>query len=481
MDASRLALLATHRPRLRTRTAATLATAALAVGLLAGCSAAPPATPTTSASAVAQVVELPDTVLGGQARWVLDAINGGIDDPAAEATKLLSPALLEQISAEDLATVFTQLEPQSPWVPTAVEDGGDSALITITPASGDALDMQIAIDADGLIAGLLFSASTGDREPAASWSELEDAVDGFAAETTLTVTDVTDGASERIAAAGGGSDLGDTDAMPSGSMFKLYVLGAVATAVADGSLTWDAPLIVTDDVKSLPSGELQNESSGTTVTVQEAAEQMIAISDNTATDMLMAAVGPEALEQALVDLGHHDPSLNTPMLSTRALFQLGWGEGGDGGDARADWNAATTTAEQRQVIDALPTGLLDIPVSAVVTPVWQDRLDWFTTPDDLAAAHLALQTMATTEAGAPIRGILSANNGLGETGDEWPYVAFKAGSSIGVLGGSWYLERADGRAFVITIQGSSDDPSELADQATFFGQVSDAVALLEQE
>ncbi|SIT88172.1 Beta-lactamase enzyme family protein [Microbacterium sp. RU33B] len=420
-------------------------------------------------------------MLGEQAQWVLDSINGEVDDPASESSGRLSPVLLEQISAADLAAVFAQLAPQGPWVPTAVQDAGDSALITIRPASGDALDMQIAVDADGLIAGLLFSASAADRVPAASWSELEDAVEGFAADTTLTVTDVTDGAADRVAAAGAGSAVGDTSAKPSGSMFKLYVLGAVAHAVADGELTWDTPLTVTDDLKSLPSGELQNVPSGTTVTVQEAAEQMIAISDNTATDMLMAAVGPDALEQSLVDLGHHDPALNTPMPTTRALFQLGWGEGGDGGQARVAWNAATTTAEKRAVLGALPAGLLDVPVSAVTTPVWQDGLDWFTTPDDLAAAHLALQELTKTDAGAPIRDILAANNGLGDLGDEWTYVAFKAGSSIGVLGGSWYLERADGRAFVITIQGATAQPGELGDQATFFGQVADAVALLADE
>ncbi|MDN3497509.1 serine hydrolase [Planococcus sp. APC 4015] len=482
MNPSRSVLTATARPTRRgPRTAATLAAAVLTVGLLAGCSPAPTATPTASASAAAEVVALPETVLGEHAQWVLDAINGEVEDPAADATERLSPVLLEQISAEDLGAVFAQLEPQSPWAPTEVQDAGDSALITIRPASGDALDMQIAVDADGLITGLLFSPSAADRVPAETWSELEDSVEGFAADTTMTVTDVTDGAADRIAAAGEGSAVGDTEAKPSGSMFKLYVLGAVADAVAAGELAWDTPLTVTDDVKSLPSGELQDVASGTTVTVQEAAEKMIAISDNTATDMLMAAVGPDAVEQALVDMGHHDPSLNSPMPTTRALFQLGWGEGGDGGQARADWNAATTAAAKRSVLDALPTGLLDIPVSAVTTPVWQDGLDWFTTPDDLAAAHIALQERASTDAGAPIRGILSANSGLGDLGDEWPYVAFKGGSSMGVLGGSWYLERKDGRTFVITIQGSTDDPSELGDQAMFFGQVTDAVALLSEE
>lgn len=414
-------------------------------------------------------------MLGEHARWVIDAING-TDVTPAEAASHLSAEMLDQITADQLIGVFAQLEPQSPWVPTAVQDAGDQAVITITPASGDALDLQIVVDRDDLIAGLLFTPSAGDRTPSASWSELEKTVNGFAADTMLTVTDVASG--DRLAAAGEGSAAGDERSQPSGSMFKLYVLGAVADRIAAGELAWDTALTVTDDVKSLPSGELQDVPSGTTVTVQDAAAKMIAISDNTATDLLMATVGPAALEQALADMGHHDPTLNTPMLTTRALFQLGWGKDAQ---ARAAWNAASTAADKRKVLDALPTGVPDVAVADVITPVWQDGLDWFTTPDDLVAAHLALQKMASTDAGAPLRGILSANSGLGDLGAPWSYVAFKGGSSVGVLGGSWYLERADGRVFAITIQGSTGEPAELADQATFFGQVQDAIALLEKE
>ncbi|MBD7958354.1 serine hydrolase [Microbacterium sp. Sa4CUA7] len=457
--------------RRRTRVAAAIATAALAAGLV-GCS--PDVGGAPSAEATVEVA-LPDTALGEHAQWVIDAVNGAEVAPAAAESRLSAP-MLDQISGDQLIEVFTQLEPQSPWVPTAIQDAGDQAVITLTPAAGDALDMQIVVDDEDLIAGLLFTPSAGARTPAASWSELEETVNGFAADTTFTVTDVADGT--RVAAAGDGSGVGDEDPLPSGSMFKLYVLGAVADQVANGALKWDGVLTVTDDVRSLPSGELQDAPTGTTVTVQEAAEKMIAISDNTATDLLMAAVGPAALEKALADMGHHDPALNTPMLTTRALFQLGWGADAA---ARTAWTAATTAAEKQAVLDALPTGVLEVPATAVVTPVWQDGLEWFTTPDDLIAAHLALQEKAATDAGAPLRGILSANSGLGDLGEAWYYAAFKGGSSVGVLAGSWYLERSDGRAFVITIQGSTQDPAELADQIMFFGQVQDAIALLEKE
>jgi beta-lactamase class A len=467
-----------HSPVLRLLGAAAAAT--LSLGLLTGCAPGEPTASPSASSPAATAVALPDTALGEHAQWVIDAINGEVDDVAGEIAERASAPLLAEAGPEELAEIFAQLQAQAPWVPTAVTDNGTNAVITVTPASGQALDMHIALDDAELIAGLLFSASAAAREPAESWSELEDTVGTFAANTTLTVTEVTDGERERIAAAGG-VDV----SKPSGSMFKLYVLGAVADAVAAGSLTWDAPLTVTDDVKSLPSGELQDVPSGTTVTVREAAEKMISISDNTATDLLIRTVGREAVERALADMGHHDPDENTPFLMTRELFRLGWGDGGAGGAAREAWNAAQAAdddAARRAVLDTLPGGLLDIPVTDVKAAVWEDGLDWFMTPADLIAAHLALQEKASTATGEPVREILTINTGIEVSdGDGWDYVAFKGGSSMGVLAGSWYAERADGRAFVITIQGSIDDPAELGDQATFFGQVVDAFALLEEE
>lgn len=472
MDASRENLV---DPPIRPRRAliAAALVAALSCAALTACSPAGDR-PTAAASSTAAVA-LPDSPLGEHAAWVVQVLDGEVDDVAAAASERLSPLMLSQLSAPDLATTLEPFARTAPWTVEAVDDGGEQALITVRDAEGSALDMQIVVDDDDLISGLLFLPSLVDREPAESWSELEENVEQFAADTSLTITDVSD--DERVVIA----EAGDADAAkPSGSMFKLYVLSAVVTAVDEGRVTWDTPLTITDDIKSLPSGELQNVASGTTVTVREAAEKMISISDNTATDLLIAAVGADAVERAFGGLGMDDAAENEPLLTTRALFQLGWGDE----VARAAWAAAEQdddTVAQRATLADLPAGLVDVPVEAVSTAVWQDGLDWFLTADDLVDAHVGLQESASSPAGGPVRDILSANSGLGEVSADWEYVAFKGGSSVGVLGGSWYVERADGRAYVLTIQGTTDDPAQIADQRLFFAQIGDALALLEQE
>lgn len=451
-----------RRPR-RARTVAGALAAAAAL-LLSACGGSGDAEATSTPTAVS----IPDTVVGEHITWTLDALNGEIELTAADVEERLDADMLAAVSGDQIVDIIGQLGAGKPWTPTVYEGTDTQASATIVSESQGSLDLQASVDAVGLLSGLLFQPTPADRTPAASWDELEENVEGLDAPTSLQVTEVSGGeVGETVFTAGGDGP------QPLGSIFKLYVLGAVVTALEDGRLAWDDQLEITDDLKSLPSGELQDEESGTTVTVQEAAEKMIAISDNTATDMLMNAVGREAVETALVDMGHSDPSLNTPFPSTRALFQLGWGD-----DALRDQWKDGDTEERRALLDGLPGGLVDVKASDLVDAVWVDGIDWFATPDDLVAAHLVLQELATTTAGEPVRDILSANPGFApSTVEGWDYVAFKGGSSVGVLAGSWYVEKGD-EAYVITIQSSTEDPAALVDQSLYFGQAEDALTLL---
>jgi beta-lactamase class A len=452
------------RPRRRNRTVLG-ALAAVSALLLSACAPAGDGGSTPAPSAVS----IPDTPVGEQVSWAIDALNGEIDPTAAEIEERLNAEMLAAVTGEQLVDIVDQLGAGKPWTPTVYDGTETQASATIVSESQESFDVQASVDADGLISGLLFQPTPAERTPAASWDELEENVAALDADTSLQVTEVTGGAAGDVVLS-----VGDDAAQPLGSIFKLYVLGAVVAAVEDGRLAWDDSLEITDDLKSLPSGELQDEESGTTVTVRDAAQKMIEISDNTATDMLMDAVGRESVERALTDMGHSEPSLNTPFPSTRALFQIGWG---DDGSMRDAWREGDE-AERRALLDALPGGLVDVEPTALVDAVWVDGIDWFASPDDLVAAHLALQELAATEAGEPVRDILSANPGFApEAVEPFAYVGFKGGSSVGVLAGSWYVETGD-EAYVITIQSSTEDPAALVDQSLYFGQAQDAMALL---
>lgn len=459
------------RPSRPARAAIALAVAAV-TALATACSAAP-ADPAGAASApVAEPVVLPTSPVGQQAQWLLDVVNAEDAVPVQETGERLAQAMLDAMPAEDLVTVLEQVRAGRPWTATAHEEQGAQSVTTIESADAGTFDMQVAVDDAGLIAGLFFGEPEGDRVPATSWGELEEQAAALGGDVSLTVTRVQ------------GEELGErvlevlpdgvaaTEARPIGSIVKLYVLGALVRAVEEGRIGWDDPLTVTDDVRSLPSGELQDAPTGTVVSVREAAGKMISISDNTATDMVIEAVGRERVEAALADLGHSDPPRNVPLPTTRDLFRVGWQ---DGGALRARW-ADGDAAERRALLDGLPGGALDVPVTAVTDVVWTDGVDWFATPDDIARAHVRLAELAATPAGEPVRGILSANPGLPDPG-RFDHVAFKGGSSVGTLALAYLVEDGDD-AWTVVVQAAAREASGLERQSAYAGLAADAATLL---
>jgi len=87
-------------------------------------------------------------------------------------------------------------------------------------------------------------------------------------------------------------------------------------------------------------------------------------------------------------------------------------------------------------------------------PAWPLGLDWFASAEDVCRAHLALQDLAATPAGEPVRRILSANPGL-TTAGTYDYVAFKGGSAPGEIAGSWYVEDGGERRVVVVTAASA--------------------------
>ena len=474
-----------HRTRLSLAAATVTGLSMLLVGCTADEAPIPSASSTTTAApaptgVALPAVELPAGPLGDHARWLVGQVGADPADDAAAVATRFSQAMLDQVGADALVDGIASVRASGPWTPVAFDGSDAEGLMTIQDTAGTFLDVQITIDAEALVAGLLLTPGTDPSRPApTTWDELDERVgelDGDATDAVVLVSQVAGAAGpaqtpgERCEPL---HDVGDVDAaMPVASTVKLYVLAAVAQAVETGTLTWDTPLTLTDDVRSLPSGTLQDEPTGTVVTVRDAAGAMIAISDNTATDLLVATVGRDAVLAAMTATGHSDPSLNTPLLMTRDLFRLGWAPATDA----PAWDSLSE-AEQAATVAALPGGPIAVDPAAVTTAAWEDGIDWFASARDLCAAHVALQDAAGTPTGGPVREILAANPGIEIDAGAWPYVAYKGGSTPGVLAGSWYAQDADGRAVVVSIQLTSSDPAALPSPGTFVDLAEAALTL----
>ncbi|MHA7133814.1 serine hydrolase [Oerskovia turbata] len=455
----------------------------------------------------ATATPLPTGDVGDAATWVLDTLNAD-QAPTGERLDRFSHAFLDQVPPARLLPVLDALHADQDWTPVAVDavdPAAQHATLTISNPDGRHVTLQIGVDDDARITSL--HVAPGDdphRDPATTWRQVGDRLEGLDAHSSVLVARVLDDGSCQAVPGSPRGTVPDA-VLPLGSVVKLYVLAAVSTAVEAGALSWDDELVVTDDVRSLPSGVLQDSPAGTAVSVRRAAELMISISDNTATDLLVEAVGRDAVERAMGDLGHHDPRLNTPFLTTRDLFTLGWGApagavdqaGADGltgtadragapdqappdqagavDQAAVDW-AATDAPGRRAILDAFPGGRLAVDPSAVTTPAWQDGVDWFATSSDLCRAQVWLHDRGGQD--PVVRAVLAVNAGLPVDPATWPYVAYKGGSAPGVLTGTWLVEDRQGARHVLTIQLASDDAATLAIQTVLTRTAEDALAML---
>ena len=101
---------------------------------------------------------------------------------------------------------------------------------------------------------------------------------------------------------------------PAASTIKLAILAAMARALDAGSLDLTTPCRVEAAAKVPGSGVLAWLGDGLTLPVGDLAYLMVAVSDNTASNLLLDAVGTEAVRATIADLGLAGTALNRRFL-----------------------------------------------------------------------------------------------------------------------------------------------------------------------
>ena len=274
-------------------------------------------------------------------------------------------------------------------------------------------------------------------------------------------------------------EVASSTARPTGSQFKLFVLGALAEQVAAGRISWDQTLTVDDAVRSLgnapETGALQFVAAGTSVSVEEAATKMISISDNTAADLLLGLVGRDAVVEQM-RRWTESAAANEPFFTTRQMLLLHYVTG------LADQYLATPPDERAAFlaasVDPLPIG--DIASGYSEEPRFIEEIEWFASPDDVCRTFAGLQEQAQDPASAALSTVLSREvAGIGLDPSAWPTVWYKGGSEPGVLTLGWLATTSDGETFVVEAMVSNPDDALSPESITdLVGLAQDTFALL---
>lgn len=122
---------------------------------------------------------------------------------------------------------------------------------------------------------------------------------------------------------------------PSASVVKLPILYEVMLRVREGRLSLDDPLVMLDDDRTPGSGILQHLTPPFTLSVRDAALLMIALSDNTATNLLLEKLGARSVGERMDSLG----------LTHTEVFRKVFGDAADSYDREGSerWGFGVTT------------------------------------------------------------------------------------------------------------------------------------------
>jgi len=232
-----------------------------------------------------------------------------------------------------------------------------------------------------------------------------------------------------------------------GSTFKLFILGELASEMNAGRQRFDNTMLLRADCIGPPHSELAEWPLGSPVTLHTLALKMISISDNTATDHLLYLVDPRNVERQMKVMGHGDPSVNIPFLSTREMTLLRNKKAG----MPAKEYQTLDTQKKRRMLEKLSEGPSNYENVDFDTAAY-DLAEWYASPLDMAHAlnWLRLNTDKNDPA-HPVRGILAVETKLPHDTNVWPYVGFKGGSEDQLLAGNWLLEHNDGKWYAFHI------------------------------
>ena len=387
--------------------------------------------PAMAAAPVAQEATPSDPAVRTRADSLIALLNDGGDYDAS-----FSPAFRAEIPREKMTAISAQMRAAL---------GAPQRIETLTPRGIWAADLVVAYERGTATVALTLDPApphvitglriTGTAQRDDSFARLEADFRALPGQSGFSVMALGTGAPTPVARYNADS------AAPLGSAFKLWVLAEAARQVAAGQRRWSD--VVTLGPRSLASGVLHNWPKDAPVTLQTLATLMISVSDNTATDALMTALGRDSVNAMVGRTGVTPGPRTLPLLTTREAIAMKADPA-----LSAAWGKADA-AERRRLLAANTARFAAAPLDASIfagNPVAIDSVEWFASPDDMARTLDWLRR----EGGPTARAILAVNPGVpAATASGMAYLGFKGGSEPGVVTLNYLAQARDGRWFAV--------------------------------
>ncbi len=418
-----------------------------AVALFAACGGTTARPPAKSVAKTPQIEAAPTTFASPEEAmaWVVEVLNNGGKLTETEIRARFDESFLGAVPPAQIAEMFQGMAGQFGKTSVVEQKKEGETLVVILDTRAGKLRSMIALTKSEpkQIAGLLFKPTEGPVP--ASYEEALTWLKEAGQESQFFFGEIKTGRCvprhEHNARA----------VMPIGSSFKLWVLLALAQKLGQSGASWEQPLAITKANQTLPGGVLQNEPEGTTLPLRHFAANMIAISDNTATDHLIDFVGRDEVERALRSTRHSAVKRNLPFLKARELFALKLSATPE---ELARFRHAKLVGKREMLVELSQREPKLADAESWDKPRHLD-LEWFASARDVCSVYASLAKAGNFDENSEVLKILSINPGAEFDKDSFSYVGYKGGSEPGVGHMAWLLKR-DSRWFVLVVAAKDD-------------------------
>ncbi|MBF0362080.1 MAG: serine hydrolase [Oligoflexia bacterium] len=367
-----------------------------------------------------------------------------------EYKKYFTPDFINSVPYEDLIVIFHNLAKKygrCKQIKISTPDGIHGTFMAITDKEFSlkfSMALQINETASQfLISGLFFK---GNLTPSIHFNDLTDlkkSLEKLAGNVSAKIKILNQDDKSKLA-----NDLFSYNSdvkMALGSTFKLYVLGSLADKIKNSELKWNQEFPIKEELKSLPSGVLQNQENGKMLSLLAYARYMISISDNTATDHLINIIGKEYIENNLTSKIDESSNINSfvtsniPFLTTLEMFKF-----------RALYNneqaqkySTSTSLERKMLLSEINSNPLNKQELYKLlqdwnTPKQHNFIEWFSSTNDMCnTMDWLLKKEDNT-----LLAILSLNTPFIdlEYNSNFEYAGYKGGSEPGVINMTYLLK-----------------------------------------
>jgi beta-lactamase class A len=232
-----------------------------------------------------------------------------------------------------------------------------------------------------------------------------------------------------------------------GSSFKLFILGTLINEVNQGRRRSEDIMLLRRDQIGPPKREMAEWPIGSPATLHTYALKMISISDNTATDHLLYLLGRSRVEEQMQAMGHSDPAVNRPLLSTREMVMI---RDKKAAGRMESWRKLDE-ASKRKLLSGEIAKLRDFEATDFDTAAF-DVAEWYASPLDMAhALDWIRRHTGQGQIGRPLLQVMAVAPKLKYDQKTWPFVGFKGGSEDQILCGNWLMQHRNGKWYTFHV------------------------------